>query len=121
MDAVTIGPMPSWSTDPWAPARIERNCPKMSWALPPRPNIVTFVRKKYSTRTPAVQASLRRKGTWPSGRRTVGIRVSTGSAVRFQPIGSGLVARFPYLFAFLVGRRFCLGEEFLAALGQDDV
>jgi hypothetical protein len=85
---VTIGPIPSWRIDPCAPARIDRNCPKKS--DPPvvcRPYSVTFVRKKYRTRMPAVHSSLRLKETWPVGRTTDGIRVSTGAAASFQPIG----------------------------------
>jgi hypothetical protein len=63
MLAVTMGPIPNWRTVPCPPPRMERNCPKTSWLPVPTPNSVTFVRKKYRTRIPAVQPSFRRNGT----------------------------------------------------------
>src|SRR6056297_402110 len=71
-----------------------------------------FVRKKYRTNTPAVHPSLRLNGTWPSGRLTEGIRVSTGSAASFQlmyldtPDGGLYVLRFELRFGWHEISRF---------------
>jgi len=63
MLAVTIGPIPTWSTDPCAPANRTELSEEVARPAGLVPDSEMFVRKKYNMRMPTVHISFRLKGT----------------------------------------------------------
>src|SRR5659263_376273 len=91
IEAVTIGPIPSWTREPWLPAIIALYNPKRSWEEGASPKSWTFVKTKYIKRTPIVQVSFRLKCTCPSGLEIAGSLCKRGSIL--SSIGCSLIIR----------------------------
>src|SRR3990170_4280563 len=79
IEPVTMGPMPRCIREPCWPARIARREEKKSTTVDrSSPYSQTFVSAKYRRRMRTTHMIFVRKCTWPSGRRTAGMRSVIG-------------------------------------------